>query len=295
MQQAFSQTTEDVIMMNKYQWCNGINYNYSQWNNYWEGTFKRDNANIGTVTNQSVMIMTNYGVSNNINVMASIPYVFTKASAGTLHGLKGFQDISFAVKWKAITKSFAKGKLSFFAVEELSTPSSNYVIDFLPMSIGLGSTNLTSKLMANYVKGIFNVRLSGAYVLRSNVKLDRTSYYTTSMHYTNEVEMPNTANFNIAFGIHKKYVIANAVLYNMTTLGGFDMRKNDMPFVSNKMNSTSIGADVKYTLPSNTHLSFFGAANYVIAGRNIGQSTGFTVGCFYAGYLKHSSKISTKK
>ncbi|MFZ8417690.1 hypothetical protein ACO1L7_14435, partial [Staphylococcus aureus] len=73
----------------------------------------------------------------------------------------------------------------------------------------------------------------------------------------------------------------------MTTLGGFDIRKNDMPFPSNKMNSTSTGVTIKYTLPSNIHISFISAVNYVIAGRNVGQAASFSVGCFYANSFVH--------
>ncbi|MBN8837997.1 MAG: hypothetical protein J0I09_12110 [Sphingobacteriia bacterium] len=289
---SIAQTTDDVIMMNKKQWCNGLTYTSSQWKEYWEGTFKRDNANIGSITTQSLMFMSNYGISNTVNIMAGIPYMVTKASAGTLHGQKGLQDVSLAVKWKALTIPFIKGKLSLFGVGEFSTPATNYEADFLPLSIGLGTTNFSTKLISNYQKNYLNIRLSGAYVWRSNISIDRTSYYTTGIVYSNQVNIPDAANFNLAIGLHKKYLLADAILYNMTTLGGFDMRKNDMPFPSNRMNSTGIGVNIKYTLPSNTHISFVGVANYVLAGRNVGQATSFTIGCFYANSFIHKTKAT---
>lgn len=241
------------------------------------------------------MFMSNYGIKNNLNVMVGLPWVSTKATAGTLQGLNGLQDISLAVKWKALTKKFAKGKISLFGVGELTTPTSNYVIDFLPLSIGLGSTNISAKLIANYQQKFLNIRLAGTYAWRSNVSLDRTAYYTTQIIYSNKVNMPNVANYNLAVGIHKKYLLVDAFVNNMTTLGGFDMRKNDMPFVSNTMNSTNIGVSSKYTLPSNTHISFVGAVSQVIAGRNVGQATSFTVGCFYANSFAHKVKSQSIK
>jgi hypothetical protein len=298
----FAQTDNDGIMMNKHQWCNGAEYMHSQWTNYWEGTLKRNNLNLGTVSTQSVMVMSNFGITNNLNVIASVPYIWTKASAGTLHGMKGFQDASLFLKWRAITVPVAKGKLSLFAVGGISTPTHNYVIDFLPLSIGLGSTNLTGRITADYQKGIFYATLSGAYVWRSNVKLDRTSYYTTEMHYTNVVQMPDMLNFNFDFGIRKKYLVAEANVLNMTTLGGFDMRRNDMPFVSNRMNSTSIGLHAKYTLPFFSHLELVAGGGYVIGGvkigqqnilqpRNVGQSTSLHVGGYYIFTFKSKSSI----
>ena len=40
IRQVNAQTSNDAIMMNKGQFCNGISYSFSQWTNYWEGTSK---------------------------------------------------------------------------------------------------------------------------------------------------------------------------------------------------------------------------------------------------------------
>jgi hypothetical protein len=254
---------------------------HSQWTDYWEGTFKRDNANIGTITTQSIMYMTNYGISDNLNIMAGLPYVWTNASKGTLHGMKGFQDVSVFLKWKPLSLKSGNGKFSFFAVGGVSTPASNYVRDFLPLSIGLGSTNVSGRLLIDYQRKAFFTTASAGYVCRNNVKLDRDSYYTTEIHNTNKVKMPDMAVYNFSIGIRKKYLIAEALLNNMTTLGGFDIRKNDMPFVSNRMNSTSVGVHTKYTLPCFTHIELTGEANYVITGRNVGRATTYGAGMYY--------------
>jgi hypothetical protein len=288
-----AQTPDDAIMMNKYQWCNGLTYEHDQWKDYWEGTFKRDNQNIGTLTTQSVMGMSNYGITDKINVMAGVPYVWTNASAGTLHGMQGFQDISVFVKWKPLTYDLGKGKLSLFGILGLTTPISNYEINFQPMSIGLGSTNLTWRLMAYYKLGIFFARASGSYIWRSNVKIDQTSYYTDHLINSNEVEMPDQLTFNGSLGIYKKFLIAELMVDNLTTLGGDDIRKNDMPFVANMMNSWSAAAHVKYTMPFDTHLSANAGASYVLTGRNVGQTFGFYIGAFYAFYIKGPGKPLT--
>jgi len=290
---AVAQTPDDAIMMNKYQWCNGATYEHDQWKDYWEGTFKRDNQNIGTLTTQSVMAMSNYGITDNLNVMASVPYIWTSASAGTLHGMKGFQDVSVFVKWRPFTFNLGKGKLSLFGLVGLTTPTNNYEIDYLPMSIGLGSTNLTWRAMAYYKQGIFFARFSGAYIWRSNVYLERTAYYTDQLNNTNEVFMPDQLTFNASLGIYKKYLIAELMVDNLTTLGGDDIRKDDMPFVANEMNSTSAGVHVKYTFPFDTHISANGGANYVLTGRNVGQTLGLYIGAYYAFYVKGPSKLYT--
>ncbi len=299
-----AQTDNDAIMMNKFQSCTGATYMHSQWTNYWEGTLKRNNANIGTVTTQSVMAMSNYGITDNLNVMVGLPYVWTHASAGTLHGMKGFQDISLFVKWKPITIPVGNGKFSVFAIGGFSTPTTNYIAAYLPLSIGLHSTNLLGRLMAYYKNGMFFLRASATYVWRSNITIDQPSYYTTELINSNKVQMPNMMTYNGSVGIYRKYLIAELMLDNMTTLGGFDMRRNDMPFPSNKMNSTSLGVHAKYTLPFYTHVSIVAGADQVLGGvkvfgknilmpRNVGQSTTLSLGAFYAFYVKHNSKNSS--
>jgi hypothetical protein len=276
-----AQTEMDAIMMNKNQFCNGPIYEHSSWDHYWEGTFHRDNANMGTVTTQMLMFMSNYGISDNLNIMTSASYVWTKASEGTLHGMKGVQDLSLFLKWRPITKSFGKNKISVFGIGGFSTPLTNYAIDFLPMSIGLGSTNLTARGMVDYSHRRFTITGSAAYIRRSNVKLDRDSYYDTQLHLTNEVKMPNASYYQLRTGYRGRYLITEAVLTNMTTLGGFDITKNNMPFPSNKMNATMVGGYVKYTLKPLTNLEFVGGANYTVAGRNVGQATSVYAGIFY--------------
>ncbi len=290
-QAASAQTEQDAIMMNKNQFCSGFLYNHGSWDEYWEGTLKRNNLNMGTVTTQSVMFMANYGITDNLNVMVGAPYVWTNASAGTLHGLKGIQDLSLTVKWRGFNHRFNdKNKLALYVMGGFSTPLQNYVIDFLPLSIGLGSTQLTGRLMADYLYKRFSFTAWGSYNLRSNVTLDRPAYFDTEMHNTDEVDMPNTTNFQLRAGYRGKYLIAEALYTQMNTLGGFDITRNNMPFPSNQMNSSALGVSVKYTIPALTNLSVLGGGNYTLAGRNVGQATNFYGGIFYALYTKKSSR-----
>lgn len=290
-----AQTEMDAIMMNKNQFCNGFMYNYSSWDHYWEGTLRRNNLNLGTVSNQSIMYGANYGITDKLNIMVMAPYVWTKATAGTLHGLKGIQDISLFVKWKPVSKTFGNSKLSLFTIGGVSTPLSNYVIDFLPLSIGLGSTNLMARGMVDFQYKKLTVTGSATYIARSNIKIDRSSYYDTELHNTNEVNMPDVSQYQLRAGYRGRYLIAEALLTNMTTLGGFDITRNNMPFPSNRMNSTMVGANVKYTLKNFTNLSILAGANYTVAGRNIGQSTAFNAGFFYAFYFKNKSSVASSK
>jgi len=93
--------------------------------------------------------------------------------------------------------------------------------------------------------------------------------------------MPDLLRFNGNIGIRIKYLVAEVNIENMTTLGGFDIRKNDAPSVNNKMNMTNVGVHAKYTLPFYTHIEVLGGGSYTVAGRNVGQAYMFHAGVYY--------------
>ncbi|AXY77055.1 hypothetical protein D3H65_25065 [Paraflavitalea soli] len=290
---AAAQTDIDGIMMTKNNFCSGLMYSYSNWTNYWEGKLKRENLNLGRVTTQMIGVMGNYGITNKLNVLFSLPYVTTKASAGTLHGMEGVQDLSLYVKWMPIEMKMGNGDFTAYAIGGYSLPVTNYAADYLPLSIGLRSRNIYLRAMADYQLGRFFVTGSGTYVQRSNITIDRTAYYTTEMHLTNKVDMPDAASFNFRAGYRFGGIIAEAVLDNWTTLGGFDITRNNMPFPSNEMNATRLGVNFKYEIPAVQGLSVIGGGNYTIAGRNMGQATTANGGIFYI--LNFNGKKSATK
>lgn len=276
-----AQTDIDGLMMQKKYFCAGLTFGQSSWKKYWEGTNKRENQNMGRVSTTYGMVMGNYGITGKLNVLFGLPYIKTKASAGQMAGQKGFQDLSVFLKWVAMDIKPGKGEFKTILVAGYSTPVSPYTADLLPLSIGLRSKTATLRLMADYQLGNWFATASGTYMLRSNVFLDRNSYYTTEMHYTNEVEMPDASYFNFRAGYRSSTWIIEAIADRWTTLGGFDITKNNMPFVSNEMNATKIGLHVKYETGFINGLSLVGDVNTTLAGRNAGQSTGFGAGIFY--------------
>lgn len=276
----YAQTDIDGLMMQKKFFCVGPTAGYSGFKNYWEGTLKRDNLNMGRVSTTNYMLMGNYGITDKLNVLFGLPYVRTKASAGNMAGQKGLQDISLWVKWVGYEKHIAKGDLKAIVIAGYSTPVSNYTADFLPLSIGLHSKNATFRLMADYQRNHLFATGSFSYVARSNVKIDRYTYYTTEMHYSNEVKMPDASELNFRIGYRSETWILEALVDQWTTLGGFDIPRNGMPFVSNKMNATKVGFNAKYETPLDG-LSVVANGTTTVAGRNVGQSTGFNAGVFY--------------
>jgi hypothetical protein len=276
-----AQTDADGIMMGKNLYCLGVMGATSSWTNYWEGTLLRTNDNLGRVRTNMIGPMGSLGITKNLNLLFSLPYVSTRASAGQLKGFNGMQDISVWAKYRALRIKKNSSSFSIFTIAGINTPTNNYVKDYLPLSIGLGSSNLTLRGMVDYQYKNWFATASGSMVMRSNIKIDRQVYYTTQMIYSNQVEMPNVSQFNVRTGFRNKEIVAEVVYDQWTTLGGFDITKNNMPFPSNKMNQSRIGFNGKYEPAKWKGLSLTSAVFMTTAGRNMGKSNAVQFGAFY--------------
>ncbi len=277
----YAQTEIDGLMMNKKLFCVGALFGKSTWKNYWEGTNKRENLNLGNVAATTFLIDGNYGIKDNLNLLFNAQYVSTKASAGQLAGQKGLQDLSMFVKWVPYEIELKGGTFGIIGIGGFSVPMSNYTPDLLPLSIGLKSKTATARLMIDYQKNTWFGTLSGSYTYRGNVKLDRNTYYTTQLHYSDMVQMPNATNFNIRGGYRSDTWVIEGYANKWTCLSGFDISKNNMPFCSNKMNATTIGLHIKYDTKFLKGLEIIADGFTTVAGRNMGQTKGFDAGLFY--------------
>lgn len=281
-----AQTETDALMIPKNYFCAAGIYTHNSWDHYWEGTFKRENLNLGTISSNVYAVGGNYGLSNRVNVLFMIPYIKTNASAGTLRGQSGVQDISLAVKWLAVKQEVGTGLLSLHAILSGVIPVGNYQADFLPLSLGMQTKSIALRGLVNYQVGRFFVAGAGQYVRKDNITIDRDSYYTTEMHYTNQVAMPNATNFLFSTGYRSLKFNAEATLTKVNTIGGFDITKNNMPFPSNNMDATLAGGVFKYMFQSIAGLELTAGGNYVLKGRNVGQNLSVFGGVYYVFSVK---------
>jgi hypothetical protein len=274
---AQAQMPHDAIYMGKNQLCVAGMYGHSSWNQYWENTLKRENYNIGTHTTQSVSIMPAFGISRRVNVILNLPYVWTSTSAGNLMGQKGIQDLSAWLKVKA----FQAGGFSLNAIVGGSVPLGTYVPSFMPMSIGMQCRTFTGRLLANYREPKTGIYLTAhsSYGWRSNVKIDQDAYQADDRVYnTNQVRVPNTYDAAVRLGVLRKGWQTEVWAERVACLNGDNIRRNDMPFLTNNMQATSIGWYGKVQ-PRNIGVN--ARVGYVVDGLNIGQSTSYMVGLLY--------------
>jgi hypothetical protein len=277
---ASAQTPADGLTMNHRQVCIAALYGNNAWDQYWEGPVKITNANIGTVTHQSAMLMGAVGLTERLNLIASLPYITSQASQGQFAGQQGIQDLSLWLKYRVFDLAPGKHSFKVFALGGLSAPVSNYVPDFMPFCIGLGSRTATARAVIDYQlpQGIY-LTLRAGHTWRSNIFIDRDAYqFDGKLYYTNEVPMPNIAEGGALLGWRKGPWVTALTLDHFTCRSGDDIRPNDMPFPTNLMRASTAGIMGKY---QGQHWGITLAASQVFAGRNVGQSRMLQGGLLY--------------
>lgn len=280
-----AQTPTDALMMDKGQICIAALYTHESWDEYWEGTLKRDNGNVGTFNRNAVMPMFALGVINRVNVIAALPWVKTSSTGGQVTGDAGLQDFGLWVKAKAVDRMLGKGHLTLHATLGFTVPVTDYQADYAPFSLGMGCPegNLRGILQYKLDKGPY-ARIMGGYHVRGSSFLERDFYYTTEPIYSNEVDVPNAATYAFTVGtwLFDNTLKVEAVYDGMKTLGGFDIRRQDGGFPSNKVIFTRIGGGLQYYFPFfKRHFGLIANGHYVLSGRNAGQSLELTGGITY--------------
>ena len=279
-----AQTIDDGIMLADKTLCAGALYTHDSWDHYWEGSLERINGNIGTITTQTLTMAANYGVTSWFDAIVNVPYVWTNASEGVLHGQAGFQDLTLAAKFKAISVPVGHhGALRAMAVLSGTLPMTNYTPDLQPLSLGANSKTLSGRTTLNYLgrRGLY-INGTAAYTFRGNVTLDRPSYFTNNQLYlSNEVAMPNQFNFATSIGYRKNNLSILGDYSQQQTRGGGDIRPQDTPFVSNRTNFSKAGATLKLPIPKLKNMQYWLIYSNTFQGRNVGQSNTITTGLMY--------------
>jgi hypothetical protein len=272
---AKAQMMNDGIFMGKGSLCGGVTYMNDSWSKYWEGSLYRENKNLGTLTTQSVAVSGNYGISDRFNVMFSIPYITTKASAGTSQGMSGIQDLTMSVKYRLIQAH----NLSVIASVGGSIPTNNYVADYLPFAIGTQSkTGFARGILYYTLPANLAITAHGTYTARANMRADREMYYAGKGYFTNEMVMPDIVNFGGKIGHYSYRWQLEATYDQQITQGVLDIRRNDMPGLCDKFDFQKVGFIAAYRIPALKDLQVMVTGGRILSGRNVGESTTFSVG-----------------
>lgn len=274
----------DEIMMPKGEICFAGMFEHSSWNRYWEGTYLRENANIGTFTRQMFMPMLAMGLTKKINLIASLPYISTEASGGTQVGQSGLQDLSISMKVDWLQHRVGSGRILFLTNTHFSTPVGTYLSDYMPFSIGAGAPEIGLRGIGGYKmdNGLI-FRIAAAYLWRGQTEIERNYYYQDGSVYSSFMNVPSALNIHGAIGYwaFENRLRLEATYMSLNCLTGDDIRAYNRPQPTNKMEVSQIGVWTQYYIKADRGLGALAYFNQTISGRNMGKATTFGLGITY--------------
>jgi hypothetical protein len=233
------------------------------------------------------MPMVAIGLHDKLNLIIAAPHIKTESkepNGGYLHGVSGFQDISFNLKAQLLESKIGTSELSLFTNVGFSTPLSNYLSDYAPYSIGFGANEFSVRAISRFKlhNGIY-VQGAVAYLLRGQTEIERDYYYNNGSYYTNMMDVPDAWNANGAIGI---WLLNNALrleanYVTVRCVSGDDIRRYNAGQPTNKAEFGQVGFAAQYYIKQAKGLGVLGYYSKVISGRNMGQFTTIGGGVTY--------------
>lgn len=282
-----AQTPTDAIMMDTWEACFGAVYEFGRFDRYWEGETLRHNQTIETVQRQSGSLMGVLGFPANINLLVGGSYVWTHSTepnGGFFKGQRGLQDLSVTLKARLFRFEANSYRVDLLASAGVITPMSAYHADYMPYSIGLGTTEWNGRAIVQYQhsKGTY-ARAAGGFLHRGLTQTDREYYYNNGSHYTHDMDVPDAVDFHAVLG---HWFIADRFRAELNYMGmrslfGDDIRAYNRAQPTNKVHVDQIGILFQYFLEQRSELGFIGYANHVVHGRNMARMTRFGAGLTY--------------
>ena len=151
--------------------------------------------------------MVDYGVTDRLNVIADLPYVWTGASQGVLHGMSGLQDLTVAAKFNLLETEFTNSGVAAHdrrrgrghADQRLHAGLLSALASAAPAAALSGRLTLSF-----HAKRGWFLDGSSAYTWRDNVTLDRAAYFTDDqLFFSDQVAMPDVFDYTLSAGYRR--------------------------------------------------------------------------------------------
>lgn len=281
---SLAQTPLDGLMMKKGEICIAPMYEAGSWDTYWEGEVPRDNDNIGTFHRKAFMPMVVLGLFDRVNFIVSVPYIKTEATGGQMTGVEGIQDLGLSLKAEVLGKEYSKSQLKLFANLSFSTPLSDYLSDYQPFSLGLGTNELGIRAIGQYeLNSGWYIRGSAAYLHRGTTEAERPYYYQDGSYYTSTMDVPDAVQAQVGLGkwLFGHSLRAEASLMSFRSTSGDDIRAYNAPQPTNKVDFDRVDAFAQYYFQNIKGLGVLAYYQYIFSGRNMGQFSTVGVGVTY--------------
>ena len=138
------------------------------------------------------------------------------------------------------------------------------------------------------------VTAQGGHTWRSNVTAYRDSYiFNNEVIYSDEMPVPNAFDASGRLGFINKKVQAELWYEYFTGLTGDDIRYNEAPQATNKMQAAGAGVFAKYWITRS--IAVQASYSQTLSGRNVGLATSITAGATYLFKLRDKSASKPAK
>ncbi len=275
---ASAQGMIDGFMRGEGKTVAALSFSTESYKDFYKNTTQVQEPNLGTISTRSVSIFAAVGITDNLDVLASLPYISTTSDQGYWQTQSAMQDVSFAVKWRPLQiKLPAIGTLSAIVAGGISLPTTNYVAN-APVAIGHQFTAGDARLLVNFSTnfGLF-ASIQTGYTRRGDVELDRLNLDGGMM-----TNVPDALDFSAKVGYGNSDFYLDAWLQSQSARGGTNIGDTDASFPSNGISFTRLGVTGYYPLKfiaEKLGISIAGATT--LSGRNIGRSNRISIGAVY--------------
>lgn len=225
----------------------------------------------------SVSMYANYGITDKIEAVVSLPFVQSTGRANKqvldslgatyVNSRSGLQDLSVFMKFKVLSTPVGSSQLDLLGAAGVSTPASSYQSKAdLGYIIAIG--NRATKYTAI---GIAQLRTpSGIFVM------GQAGYSVR----TNPVPDAFVADAKVGYAGIKFYAEAWAAVQQSSSKGTDILQPGFTGlFTATRVNYTRVG--ISLYKPISNGVGLILAASQYVAGRNVGQSTGVSAGVSY--------------
>jgi hypothetical protein len=266
----FSQGLVSGFMQGAGRTTVALSYSSESFAEYWVGQQPTTNSGLGTITTQSASLFVATGITSFADVILAIPYASASSSAGFWETISSVQDVSAALRLRALSFDVDGTTIDIMGSTGISTPVVNYVNN-APVTIGHGATSIDGRLtvQAKHQSGVFGMLQSG-YVHRNPVAID----------WGSDVNVPNLVETVARIGyaserFYTDYVLHNIVAQSGTTIGP------GVPFPTNSQSLIRLGGTVAWNQPWVDNLTLIGGVATIVSGSNVGRATRMTFGIAY--------------